>query len=179
MFNVVNNESLVYNEQIQQFTSVYTFNPIYYCNIDGIVYLTDDWSSNPNLYEYNTSDDEAQLFEDPAKPSLKYVVNKDPIYNKVFDVQTFGGRFYGGDDEDLVNLNFDYKTPLKQHSRAEHGEGITNREYDYRLAIPRNNDDLYGGRMRGKTMECEITSDSNNKDFSIQYVTTKYRMSWT
>ena len=113
------------------------------------------------------------------KPKLKYIVNKDPIYNKVFDVQTFGGRFYGGDDEDLVNLNFDYKTPLKQHSSAEHGEGITNREYDYRLAIPRNNDDLYGGRMRGKTMECEITSDSNNKDFSIQYVTTKYRMSWT
>ena len=184
LFNVVNDESLVYNEQVQQFTSVYTFNPIYYCNIDGVIYLTDDWSHKPNLYTYNTGDDEATLFEDdnvpvPAKPKLKYVVNKDPIYNKVFDVQTFGGRFYGGDDEDSVNLNFDYKTPLKQHSRAEHGEGITNREYDYRLAIPRNNDDLYGGRMRGKTMECEITSDSNNKDFSIQYVTTKYRMSWT
>ena len=182
LFNVVNNESLVYNEQIQQFTSVYTFNPIYYCNIYGDIYLTEPWFNWSRLCKYNVDNTDGEgpkLGLNLIKPKLKYIVNKDPIYNKVFDVQTFGGRFYGGDDEDLVNLNFDYKTPLKQHSRAEHGEGITNREYDYRLAIPRNNDDLYGGRMRGKTMECEITSDSNNKDFSIQYVTTKYRMSWT
>ena len=182
LFNVVNNESLVYNEQIQQFTSVYTFNPIYYCNIYGDIYLTEPWFNWSRLCKYNVDNTDGEgpkLGSNLIKPKLKYIVNKDPVYNKVFDVQTFGGRFYGGDDEDLVNLNLDYKTPLKQHSRAEHGEGITNREYDYRLAIPRNNDDLYGGRMRGKTMECEITSDSNNKDFSIQYVTTKYRMSWT
>lgn len=182
LFNVVNNESLVYNEQIQQFTSVYTFNPIYYCNIYGDIYLTEPWFNWSRLCKYNVDNTDGEgpkLGLNLIKPKLKYIVNKDPVYNKVFDVQTFGGRFYGGDGEDLVNLNFDYKTPLKQHSSAEHGEGITNREYDYRLAIPRNNDDLYGGRMRGKTMECEITSDSNNKDFSIQYVTTKYRMSWS
>ena len=95
---------------------------------------------------------------------------------KVFDIQTFGGRFYGGDN--LSNIHFEYNTPLKQHSGCS-GNAVTNREYDFRLNIPRNNDDVYGGRMRGKTMQCEFRSSSNSDDFSLQYIITKYRMSWS
>jgi len=55
-------------------------------------------------------------------------------------------------------------------------------EYDYRLAIPRNGSQdsniEYGNRMRGKTMQCEMASDYNSTDFSLQYITTKFRMSW-
>jgi hypothetical protein len=180
LFNVVNDECITYNEQIQQFTSVYTFNPIYYSNIDGKIYLTDQWVDREHLYEYNQYNehdaDGPKLFEEEHHPMLKYVVNKEPTFNKVFDIQTFGGRFYSGY---VGELQLDYYTPLKQHSQIRNGEGITDREYDYRLAIPRNNDDIYGGRMRGKTMECVLTSSSNDKDFSIQYIVTKYRMSWS
>lgn len=179
LFNVVNDECIVYNEQTQQFTAIYTFNPIYYSNVDGNIYLTDQWKTEEHLYAYNednTDEDGPKLFESKHYLMLKYVVNKEPTYNKVFDIQTFGGRFYGGNVE---GIDINYYTPLKQHSRIRNGEGITDREYDYRLAIPRNNDDIYGGRMRGKTMECVLTSSSNDKDFSIQYITTKYRMSWT
>ena len=184
LFNVVKkntennteNNTLVYNEQAQAFTSVYTFAPIYYCNLNGKMIVTKQWDEDAGLYEYNSSSDNSvMLFEEEAKPLLKYTVNKDASYNKVFDIQTFGGRFYKGD---TTPLKFEYKTPLKQRSHTD-GTQVTDREYDFRLAIPRNNDDMYGGRMRGKTIECTINSDSNDYDFSIQYITTKYRMSWS
>ena len=239
LFNVVkpnssaNGETLVYNEQIQQFTSVYTFSPIYYCNINGEIFLTDNWENGPKLYKYNKQsvagpllfgelvysewdedepagsnehemDDEEEygrefgdelpielmaassprrssrpseeIWSNKALPKLKFVVNKDPIYNKVFDLQTFGGDFYNGD---VTKLTFAYNTPLGQSSTTSGTYPITKRECDYRLAIPRDDNRSYGGRMRGKTMECELTSSSNDYDFSIQYITTKYRMSWS
>jgi len=96
----------------------------------------------------------------------------------VFDISTFGGRIYGG-DEGLDNLTFTFDTPLKQHSTGSGRNLITNREYDFRLDVPRNNNDIFGGRMRGKTMQCELKSSSNSNDFSLQYIITKYRMSWS
>jgi len=151
LFNVVNDETLVYNERTQQFTSVYTFSPIYYCELNGRPLITKQWEQFSELYKYNSDNNgKVYLFEEQAKPKIEYVVNKDSMYNKVFDIQTFGGRFYKGDKS---HLNFDYKTPLKQHSHTD-GNSVTDIEYDFRLAIPRNNDDIYGGRMRGKTMQC-------------------------
>jgi hypothetical protein len=93
-------------------------------------------------------------------------------------MSTFGGRFYGGDDG-INNLTFTFKTPLKQESTGTGSSLITNREYDFRLDIPRNAGSSYGDRMRGKTMQCELKSSSNSTDFSLQYIVTKYRMSWS
>jgi hypothetical protein len=122
-------------------------------------------------------------------------------------MQVFGGRFYGGsevqnstDDEShilkgehnnnpLEDITFSYSTPLKQSSSANGNQIVTNREYDYRLTIPRDgvtsntiqNDlqTMWGNRMRGKTMRCVIDSSSNDPNLSIQYITTKFRMSWS
>ena len=114
--------------------------------------VTNSWNnSDAGLYKYNDAHSQSvTLFDHSVYPMVRYVVNKDSIYNKVFDIQTFGGRFYKGDKS---QLKFDYKTPLKQHSHTD-GNSVTDIEYDFRLAIPRNNDDIYGGRMRGKTMQC-------------------------
>lgn len=180
IYSVVNNGSLVYNEQVQQFTSIYTFNPVYRAITNNVLHLTSDC----NIYQWNKQDDptESVLFNHDgfvnAKPKVQYVVNKANGYNKVFDITTFGGRFYGG-DSGLSNLTFKFDTPLKQHSTCTGTSFITNREYDFRLDIPRNNNDIYGGRMRGKTMQCELSSSSNSTDFSLQYIITKYRMSWS
>lgn len=57
-------------------------------------------------------------------------------------------------------------------------DDITNREYSYRYAIPRANNAQYGDRMRDKTMSVEMTTDGDN-NFSIQYIITKYRISWS
>lgn len=195
MSNVVNGGTLTYNEQVQQFTSIYTFSPIFRAVVGNTLYLT----SEDTIYRWNNSEDptKAVLFDNVgytnAKPKIQYVVNKANTYNKVFDITTFGGRFYGGGAEAiqandaLDNLTFKFDTPLKQHSQDTGRHFITNREYDFRLDIPRAGYDdngtwktaAYGDRMRGKTMQCELSSSSNSTDFSLQYIVTKYRMSWS
>lgn len=190
LFNVVDNKSLVYNEHVQAFCGIYTFNPLYDFVLNGDLYLTD----NDTIYKYNEHGDETNLFGTPIYPLIQYVVNALPTYNKTFDIQTIGGRFYGGgyDDklhernkEDLSPLEFTYNTPLKQSAQVS-GDRLENIEYDYRLTIPRNGETLtfdpskqYGNRLRGKFMKCQIKSNSNNLDFALQYITTKFRMSWT
>lgn len=171
--SVVDDGSIVYNEQTQCFTSVYSFNPTYRAVVNDRLY----YNSGNSIYRMSVQQPQnATWFGSAAKPSIQYVVNSNAQYPKVFDISTFGGRFYGGDN--LNNITFDFHTPLKQHSTA-HGNQITNREYDFRLDIPRNANSPYGDRMRGKTMQCEISSNSNSTDFSLQYVITKYRMSWS
>jgi hypothetical protein len=93
------------------------------------------------------------------KPSLKYVVNTNALMTKTFDNVEFGGRVYGGgdqrtyiDDNPLNNLTFDFYTPMKQHGKIT-GDKIDNTEYNFRFAVPRADDAIYGGRLRGKTME--------------------------
>jgi hypothetical protein len=55
---------------------------------------------------------------------------------------------------------------------------ITVRENNHRFAIPRAGG-LYGGRIRGKYMICEITSKKPRYTAAIQFITTKYRLSWS
>lgn len=172
--SVVGTKSLIYSEQVQAFVSTYLFTPIYRAVVDNTIVVTDDKS----FYEWNAEGDGANLFGVDINPLVRYVVNKNSSQPKVFDISTFGGRFYGG-DEQLDNLTFTFDTPLKQHSTGSGRSLITNREYDFRLDIPRNNNDIFGGRMRGKTMQCELKSSNNSYDFSLQYIITKYRMSWS
>ena len=213
----VSNNTIVYNEQIQAFSSIYTFTPLYRTSIGNDLYLTDSTS----IYLHNKQDikNQSVLFNIPIFPKVKIVVNKNNIYTKTFDNITFGGRMYNGsfvtllntplrdinglyiEDKDHMNspmhhLKFTFETPLKQQSSVRGDNAISVDEYDYRLAIPRNGsyatvqtigDDIknierkieYGNRMRGKTMQCEIASDYNSTDFSLQYITTKFRMSWS
>jgi hypothetical protein len=168
----VTDDSLVYNEALGVFISIYkiAFDAGHVYN-DTVRLIKDG-----NVYNWNVDASNAKYGNINLLPKLNYVANKQNIYNKVFDIATFGGRFYGGDN--LNSLQFAFDTPLKQHSTCT-GADMSNREYDFRLAIPRNNNSSYGDRMRGKTMQCELKSSSNSTDFSLQYIITKYRMSWS
>lgn len=166
---------LVYNEKVEAFTSVYRMMPQYRTIVDNTTIITDTTS----LYHMDSDTSNISLLGNTTLPMLKYVINKDILYTKVFDIVTFGGRFYGGDNGDMDNITFTFDTPLKQHSTGTGSSLITNREYDFRLDIPRNDNSAYGDRMRGKTMQCELKSSSNSYDFSLQYIVTKYRMSWS
>lgn len=175
MFSVVEGGAITYNEFIAKFTAVYKYMPLFSTQVFEKLFTT----TSDTIYQYNTPQTTGKAILDDVNitPLVRYVVNKNNMYVKTFDITTFGGRFYGGDS--LTNLVFDYKTPLKQHSKGTGKDLVTNREYDFRLAIPRNNNSAYGDRMRGKTMQCEISSTSNSTDFSLQYTITKYRMSWS
>lgn len=218
-------ETLVYNEQVQAFSSIYTFQPWYRATVSNNLYLVDTDTSC--IYIHNTYDNEyySLLFNNPTFPKIKIVINKNNIYTKTFDNLTFGGRMYKGSfipkfenvkmervdgyyimDKDHMNspmhhLKFTFETPLKQKSSVRGDNATSVDEYDFRLAVPRNGQEAieqikddeeihntipqfdnkvdYGNRMRGKTMQCEIASDYNSTDFSLQYITTKFRMSWS
>ena len=181
----MNDETLVYNEQAQAFTGIYDIDP------NGAIVFPSNillCKSQDGLYKWNskTFNDETlvytvsgfQYFNDKKQltPELKYVVNSNSLYTKVFDNSEFGGRLYGGDD--LNDITFKFNTPLKQHGELSGGD-INNREYNFTFAIPRNGNAEYGDRLRGKTMQVELSSKSNDYDFSLQYIATKYRISWT
>ena len=200
--NVANN-TIVYNEQIQAFSSIYTFAPLYKAIIGNDLYIAD----YDHIYIQNKQDLEsyAKLFNKPIFPKIRIVVNKNNIYTKTFDNIVFGGRMYQGSVKTIANwqmekvpgeyitkehlnspmhhLTFTFETPLKQKSQTRGDKAISVNEYDYRLAVPRNGQSdsyiEYGNRMRGKTMQCEISSDYNSTDFSLQYIITKFRMSWS
>ena len=188
VFNVVNgiddsDESVVYNEYTNKFTSVYKFSPTFYSRIGDYIFTAPKNINSNTIYRYNQRQGNAYLFENEATPRVDFVVNNLSYMNKVYDTQTFAGRLYDGHSIDMSPLTFAYTTPLGQYSEANGKDIVTDREQDYKLDIPRALEDglvpQYGNRMRGKTMQCRLESNSNNLDFSLQYITTKYRISWT
>lgn len=204
--NIFSTSSLVYSEAINQFTSIYDIIINHHTNMSGNNIICNDnsiykWNSHSesddNDYSYPV-----KIYNAKVKPKLTFLVNKLAQQTKVYDNMLYNGDFYGGPDREesvydndltkvrFTNANLDpvvfsFKTPLNQYAAVKAKDVTTIIENDYRMCIPRSgrSENLnlikYGNRMRGKTMECTIESNSNNHNFSIQYVITKYRTSWT
>lgn len=170
--DVDNHRVLVYNEYIQQFTGLYNYPFDLSTKLPEQILLI----KNNNLYKWN-----AGHYQN--KPVLQYVVNKMSTVTKVYDNVEFGmGEVFYNDSEKRSDLKFNFHTPLGQNTYIN--KNITNREYDLKFAVPRNRDGYgnempYGDRMRGRTMRCEISSTDINqyRNFSLQYIITKYRIS--
>lgn len=176
--------SLIFGENIGAFSSLYSILPKAAIAFKDSTLLLD---GNGKVYKWNSlSNSGVKGIKDEAlTPYLKYVVNANAVYTKVFDNAEIAGRLYGGgntrtflDNNPLNSLQFVFSTPLKQKGQIN-GANIDNTEYNFRFAIPRNNDSPWGDRLRGKTMQAELMSTSNSYDFSLQYIMTKYRISWT
>lgn len=164
--------SLVYSEMSQTFIGLYTITAKYALSFSDKLLLTD----TKNIAEWNKGDGNAVWLNTELTPYVKFVVNKSPSTVKVFDNAEFGGRFYEGN---VAPLSFKFNTPLKQQGALASSE-ITDREYSFRFAIPRETiNDGWGKRLRGKTMQVELSSSSNSTDFSLQYVINKFRISWS
>lgn len=177
-------KSLVFNEDLQTFTGEYTINAVTSADINGnLIYSERDGSTNgfcgSNMYIWNkpANTSVSRISGKYITPQVDFVINKNNTLTKVFDIQTIGGKLYDGKDE-LESISIGYITPLGQESQAS-GSNITNRECDFRITIPRDQDPDYGSRLRGKTMQCQLTSNINSTDFSLQYIITKYRISWS
>lgn len=187
LMSLENNQSLVYNEYIQQFTSLYNSSFEFSSKLlDKLVLI-----KNRNIYKWNERGNFINFI-----PTLKYVVNKDSTFVKVFDNIEFGmgdkflyDSFYTRDENDYEDgqcyLDFEFKTQGQSSKSAKY---ISHREYDLRMAIPRDGENLaggsgrdvksvYGNRMRGRTMQCTLTNNTLDVNFSLQYIVTKYRIS--
>lgn len=174
--------SLVYNEHLGHFTSLYTIKPKHKVELPDTTLFT----TGNIVYEWNKlNNDRVYGFGEQIYPYLKHIVNHAGQYTKVFDNAEFAGRVYGGDKNSNPNkdafepLTLRFTTPLKQEGILKGKNNIENREYNFRYVIPRNDNAEYGDRLRGKTMQCELESKSNSYDFSLQFIKTKFRISWS
>lgn len=173
-FNILDNGSIVYNEKLQQFTSVYTTEWDNSLRFNQDIYLL-------NINKYNNiieADKWNELGGKILNTKLRYVVNKQSAVTKVFDNQEIVSSNRPFDDKieltepPFANTEFSWTTDINQSNT--HNLKFTDREGNFRYAIPRANDSEYGNRIRGKYMICDIEGPSNYNT-SITYIITKFR----
>lgn len=179
-------KTLVYNEQLQSFTSFYTHNPNWFFPFsDKLVTIKDNnMYYLHNIYEVDDSDQPRE--ERISK--IEFVVNKDITNTKVFDNVVFSADLLDNDNTTpniVKDVVFKTKT---QETEAIDFNNIELREDNYRFPISREkitNKDFrqlasksYLGRMRGKYLICDYTFDcNNNREFKLPYIKTTYRYS--
>lgn len=171
-------KSLIFNEQLGRFTSFYTFNPDWQLPFsDKIVTIKDNC-----FYIVNSLDTDG-LGEVDKSAKIKFVVNKDYIYTKVFDNIIFSGELTDQNGKNDINNIINYMKFGTKHQESILDNNITfdYREDTYRLPVPRQSTEdsnTYSPRLRGKYLTCEYHFDTNNeKTFKIPYITTTYRYS--
>ena len=187
VFNVFKDkQQIAFNEAIGKFTSVYTMPFEGYAEFFNGLYLINTVDDEVNIFHYDYMSDDGlkDTNRQFIKCYVKYTVNQQPLVTKVFDNQSIitqedlqGRPIYDKDDYFSIDHKYTWETPIiKSASTLENS--ITLRENNHRFAIPRAGG-LYGDRIRGKYMVCEITSEKPRYTAAIQFITTKYRLSWS
>lgn len=189
--------SLVFNENIQQYTSLYDTPFEGSVSFYNGLYLLHVKNDLLHIGQWNVRDGQPKDFNGTLDTYIKYVVNKSPLYTKVYDNQELvtsnvlyekglENKLYNIDEVDNIdppayfgnNHNYSWATDLNKTSSTLKNQ-MTLREGNYRYSIPRVNDAEYGGRIRGKYMVCDIATKNPNYKASLSYVITKFRMSWS
>ena len=157
------NKSLIFNEQTQAFTSEYSTSAISWFG-----YIKDTYFAQQNkLYTWdkdNTVND----------ASLTYIINPHAELVKVYDTQKLGISVY---QLSGVQISQVYRTDVDM--AEDNNIKYSNREGDIRLAVPRANNQKFGGRLRGKTVNVSLRLKGNLNYVSISNIITKYRISWS
>ena len=178
------NKTLIFSEQIGQFTSFYTFDPEVALTFSDKTVLMKD-----NKYYALNSIDIDGLDSTSKISKVVFAVNQDGSATKTFDNVYFSGEFndpsVSSELESVNNilLKQDIKFKTKSQQAIQMSPSIDYREDTYRLAIGREIDtnpsnQSYAGRMKGKYLICEYTFDCNdNRTFKLPYINTTYRYS--
>lgn len=157
------NKSISYNEMLQSFTSIYD------------IPFDDKLVLSNNIYLLSCENDHLQIHkwdekEQQLQSVIKYTVNEQPIVTKVFDNQELVS--YNHENDSFNNCTFSWETDICKKTEVTN-INMTNREGNFRYAIPRIDNFTYGNRYRGKFMVCEI----HDLYTPLSYVITKFRKS--
>lgn len=171
-------KSLIFSEQIDHFTSFYTFNPDWALLFsDKIVAIKDN-----TLYRINSLDtDGIGTVNKDAKITL--VINQNPLVTKVFDNVRMQGEFNDSNNQPLITSNIGtMQFSTKDQESSEQNIVFDYREHTYRFPVPRQTDSgdttTYLPRLRGKYMLCNYKFTVNGEQtFRIPFITTTYRQS--
>lgn len=135
---------------------------------DGIVV-----SNGNSLYKLNSPGVYTGTYNNNLLPYIQFIVNTAYNYVKVFDNQEIANTL------DITRVLITYKTDkiLEENSISNIDyDNISEREYSYRLAIPRYSTSEIGDRYRGRvlTVTLEYTLIG---DIELSYITTTFRPS--
>lgn len=179
----IDGSSLIFNEQLNCFTSFYTHKPDWQALFSDYLVTIQD---NNFYYIHDKYHFENDLIEDKIA-NIKFIINDNPINTKVYDNVSFNGNLIDNENDQpklITSVKFYTKT---QTSEEVTYQNIENREDNYRFYIPREHQEnpsmqeiknkSYASRMRGKYLICDYTFDCNNKEISIPYIKTTYRNS--
>lgn len=183
--NVLNEkQSVSYSEIGGCFQSIYTIPFDSAIQFDNGMYLTETNNGNTYIAQWDAYNQYSTTWRNNYCNSyIKYAVNKNAITTKVFDNQeivtpcdeySIQGNYYFDNDKHMYQWSTE-----TQSSKGSLEGNITQREHNYRYAIPRfgNGNMEYGNRLRGKYLLCEINNSKPNTNISIQYIITKFRES--
>lgn len=177
-------QSVSYSETGGCFQSVYTI-PFNSCiQFNNGIYMTEVENGRINIGQWDYYNKYTNTWgKRYANAYIEYVVNKNPLFAKVFDNQEI---VTPQDEIGLLKSNYfddqyhtySWKTDFIKTNSNLIGQ-ITNREHNYRYSIPRANSNNfeYGGRIRGKYMICSINNTKPSTDIAVQYIITKFRTS--
>lgn len=164
---------LVYDEQIQQFSSFRTFNPDNYLLFpDKLLYIKDQIIKETADFPLNE-----------MRSKLQIIVNKDPLLTKTYDNVFFSGEFK---DVQKTIARVDFTTKAQTGSIFKDDTEVRNpieqREDTYRFAVGRekeSKDDMsLPSRMKGKYMICDYLFNCDDQnDFRLPNINTTYRYS--
>ena len=171
LFNLSNDNTIVYNEFVQNFSSRYSMDIESSIILKDFILFTNSNSGSIKLYKWKAGD-YSNLLGNNYTISLQYVVNDQPCATRVYDNQEITGTI-----TDLYNLNMSYTTDLQSISGSINGANITSRELNYKLSVPRSNNSSYGNRMRGKVLNVNVNYTGYD-EFALYSILTKYRQSW-
>ena len=174
-------KSIVFNEQVKAFTSIYTVGFDGALTFKDGIYMLDLNGDDMQIGKWDEGD-VTDFYDNKLKTKIVYVVNKNPLTTKVFDNQELGS-YYRNDvftDDSYFYLNHVYKWKSDLNETLNiYDLPMTTREGNYRFAIPRADGRNWGNRIRGKYMICSIEDRNPNKDVSLSYILTKFRTSWS
>ena len=163
-FNTDNN-SLIFNEVLSQFTGFYSKAIQFSTTLsDRTVSFIGDENS---LICIGVLDDEHTPMD--IKPSVKFVVNKNPMTSKVFDAIAIADITK---DDTTMLCNYVFKTNCQTSEITDDNNNTKLVEGLYYTHIPR---DTYKGRMRDRCLTVEMSFKQN--DFNISGVSTIFRQS--
>lgn len=190
-------KSLVFNEQLQEFTCFYTIDPEWMLMFSNRFYSI----SGNQVYLHNTTDNLSEQtypsytlddgsYADINLSKIQFIVNKDYEYTKTFDNVFFNGDLIIPESEQVTDFNVVknvyFKTRTQENDPIDQSN-MSTREDTYIFAINRekNNNAInnkynnsFLGRMKGKYLICNYSFDcTQGKSFRIPSIRTTYRYS--
>jgi len=199
--NGADTKTLVYNERLGLFQSLYSIDATYYINVNRELLSTKD---GRNFYIYSTdSAYYGKFYGTTYDSTIKLLVNSDIGLTKIFDVFNYINKSTDSSDKNIFYDTLDEARVYNTYQNSDWvsltvGDNIDKRGKDWSMRIPRNavtvdladNPDIFDAgnldssksfkeRMRDKYLIVELKYDNvNGYRFNFPLFVTKYRLSY-